>query len=187
MYAKPAKTPRFCVLRFGIVYLVYLPDKSCGCNFFNTATCPILMNSRTVTEVRTSLTPAPGCRRNERRGAHPIDGGLFVSYLKISEVCIKYRVSDDTVRRWFSSGVKRFGQQHTLAAFKVGGTWRIDEQDLTQFLHNLQVTKPRQRAESRASTAARELSALANLLRPTGRSSRAPRRSGAARTPQAKQ
>lgn len=188
MYAKHAKTPCFCVLRFEIVYRVYLPDKSCSCNFFNAATCLVLMNSRTVTVVRTSLTPAPWmCAAICAEVRTPLMGSLIVGLLKISEVCNKFRVSDDTVRRWFTSGVKRFGQQHTLPAIKVGGTWRIEEADLSNFLDNLQATKSCRQPQTRASLAARERAALAALLQSKGRSSRARRHTSSAKTQSATQ
>lgn len=108
-----------------------------------------------------------------------------MSYLKIAEICEKYRVSHETVRRWHKTGVKLYGNYVRLRAVKVGGTWRVRESELEHFLRGLQpptadpeVSSPSFFSPSAATVSQRqrESEQLSLLLAPRGRASRAPRR-----------
>ena len=68
------------------------------------------------------------------------------SLFTIPEVAKRLHVSVPTVRRWIRTGV----DGHQLGAFKVGGSWRISEAAILEFLQPInqadQIRTPRERS-----------------------------------------
>lgn len=65
---------------------------------------------------------------------------LQAECFSIYEIARKFHLSPETVRLWIVRGLLINGGRVQLAALKVGGQWRIYEDNLIDFLHVIRDT-----------------------------------------------
>lgn len=56
-------------------------------------------------------------------------------YFSLFEIARKFHLSPETVRLWVTRGILRDGDRQKLPARKIGGQWRVTDQDLVDWLN----------------------------------------------------